>query len=202
MQVYTYFCLAKQGKLLGAYKLARTAYNKLLTFKCPPQWRDQVDMSCLTIRTARYSDKDELLPVCYRCSTSNPLLNSSGDYCINCNHPFIRSFCSFETLPLVEFELCDGISTDEAAALIEQDPMDKPSAKKSGADDDDYGDANVLKLGGDDDEVEEETEDDSFHQQLMNLEQNMDGSFPSIKVDRNTLIGTYARACVAVWRCM
>ncbi len=37
-----------------------------------------------------FSDKEDLLPVCWRCSTTNPLLNTQGDYCINCGAPFIR----------------------------------------------------------------------------------------------------------------
>ena len=37
----------------------------------------------------------ELLPMCYRCSTTNPLLNNQGNFCINCRQPFIHSFVSF-----------------------------------------------------------------------------------------------------------
>ena len=37
----------------------------------------------------------ELLPLCYRCSTTNPLLNNKGNQCINCRQPFVYSFSSF-----------------------------------------------------------------------------------------------------------
>lgn len=37
----------------------------------------------------------EVLPLCYRCSTTNPLLNSKGNHCINCRQPFVYSFSSF-----------------------------------------------------------------------------------------------------------
>ena len=33
--------------------------------------------------------------MCYRCSTTNPLLNSNGLECTNCQHPFVFSFVSF-----------------------------------------------------------------------------------------------------------
>lgn len=37
----------------------------------------------------------ELQPMCYRCSTTNPLLNNKGNQCINCRQPFVYSFSSF-----------------------------------------------------------------------------------------------------------
>ena len=36
------------------------------------------------------------------------------EQCITCSHEFVRSFCSFDVLPLVEFVLAEGISDDEA----------------------------------------------------------------------------------------
>ncbi len=39
--------------------------------------------------------------------------------CNNCGQPFIHSFVSFEILPLVEFQLEEGISDGEAMNLIE-----------------------------------------------------------------------------------
>ncbi len=51
------------------------------------------------------------------------LLHASpqGDYCVNCGSPFIRSFVTFEALPLVEFELEAGISEQEAESLLGED---------------------------------------------------------------------------------
>jgi hypothetical protein len=37
----------------------------------------------------------ELVPLCYRCSTNNPLLNSLGNVCINCRQPFVFSASSY-----------------------------------------------------------------------------------------------------------
>ena len=71
--------------------------------------------------------------MCYRCSSTNPLMNnrlvvvvvkvgqlsdmflSRGNQCINCIQPFVHSWVSFEILPLVEFQLEEGISDQVAA---------------------------------------------------------------------------------------
>ena len=37
--------------------------------------------------------------MCYRCSTTNPLLNNVGSHCINCRQPFVHSFVSFGKCP-------------------------------------------------------------------------------------------------------
>lgn len=39
----------------------------------------------------------DLMPMCYRCSTINPLINSVGNVCVNCRQPFELSFVSFGT---------------------------------------------------------------------------------------------------------
>ena len=40
----------------------------------------------------------DLLPMCYRCSTTNPLLNTQGNVCLNCRQPFVFSFATFGRL--------------------------------------------------------------------------------------------------------
>jgi len=40
----------------------------------------------------------ELVPLCYRCSTNNPLLNNLGNVCINCRQPFVFSASSYGAL--------------------------------------------------------------------------------------------------------
>ena len=71
-------------------------------------------------RSKPYYDNEELLSICYRCSTTHPLHNpKGGNRCSNCGQPFVHSFVSFEILPLVEFALEDGISDAEALGLIE-----------------------------------------------------------------------------------
>jgi intraflagellar transport protein 122 len=94
----------------------------------PAAWRDQIDLACLTIRSKAYADAEELLPVCYRCSSTNPLLSNrgqGGDQCTTCGHPFIRSYVSFEILPLVEFTIADDVTHEEALKLLDEDRVSK-----------------------------------------------------------------------------
>ena len=95
-RVNTLYTLAKQAKVLGAFKLARFAYDRLQQLKVPFTWEDNIDLDVLTIQAKPVRDNPELAPVCYRCGSTNPLLNpfsnqnTVGDKCTNCGHPFIR----------------------------------------------------------------------------------------------------------------
>ncbi len=91
----TLYALAKQSKLLGAYKVARHAFEKLQGLKIPSRYQDSMELSCLTVRSKPYRDSEDLIPMCYRCSTNNPLLNNQGNSCINCRQPFIYSASSY-----------------------------------------------------------------------------------------------------------
>jgi len=124
-RVYILYALAKQAQSLGAFKLARMAYDKLQVLRVPPTWQHQIDLSCLAIRSKAYSDQDELLPVCNWCMTTNPLLRSNLDSCVNCGHPFLRTFLGFDILPLVEFQPEDNIVMGEALKLIAMEPNSK-----------------------------------------------------------------------------
>jgi len=117
-RVYILYALAKQAQNLGAYKLARMAYDKLQVLRVPPTWQHQIDLSCLAIRSKAYSDQDDLLPVCNWCMTTNPLLRSNLDSCVNCGHPFIRTFLGFDILPLVEFQPEPHIPMEDALKMI------------------------------------------------------------------------------------
>ena len=119
---YVLHTLAKHGDDLKAYKLARFAYNKLQGLRIPSAWESQVDLACVVTRSKPFSDAEHLLPVCSRCVATNPLVSNKGDVCISCGQRFVRSFVTFEHLPLVEFELADGISASEARKLINEDP--------------------------------------------------------------------------------
>lgn len=101
-----YFTLAQHAVQLESFKLARQAFDKLLQMKLRPEWQRQVELTAITLQVQPYSDREELLPVDYRSSTVNPLLNpnGTGDVCVHSGHPFVRSFVSFENLPLVEFQ--------------------------------------------------------------------------------------------------
>ena len=78
------------------------------------------------------TDTPGLLPVCFRCGASggldpNPRSRSSleharaaagarhGDACAACGTRFVRSFLTFESLPLVEFQLAPGISDKDVS---------------------------------------------------------------------------------------
>ncbi|XP_066470268.1 intraflagellar transport protein 122 homolog isoform X1 [Tiliqua scincoides] len=118
-KVNTLYALAKQSKALGAYKLARHAYDKLQGLQIPARFQKSIELGSLTIRSKPFHDSEELVPLCYRCSTNNPLLNNLGNVCINCRQPFVFSASSYDVLHLVEFYLEEGITDEEAVALID-----------------------------------------------------------------------------------
>ena len=47
---------------------------------------------------------------------------SQGDACTSCGADFMYSFATFDRMPLVRFELAQGISDQEAAKLLAQPP--------------------------------------------------------------------------------
>ena len=55
---------------------------------------------------------------------SNSLVNTSGDNCAACGHPFIRNFVGFDTLPLVEFQPRQDIPTKKVIEFLRMDPPD------------------------------------------------------------------------------
>ncbi|NXR08935.1 IF122 protein, partial [Semnornis frantzii] len=126
-KVNTLFALAKQSRALGAYKLARHAYEKLQGLQIPARFQQSIELGSLTIHAKPFHDSEELVPLCYRCSTNNPLLNNLGNVCINCRQPFVFSASSYEVLHLVEFYLEEGITDEEAVALID---LEAPRLKK------------------------------------------------------------------------
>lgn len=98
--------------------------------KIPDKFQKCIELGSLTIRSKPFHDSEELVPLCYRCSTNNPLLNKLGNVCINCRQPFVFSASSYEVLHLVEFYLEDGITDEEAVALIDLEaPRHKPEMK-------------------------------------------------------------------------
>ena len=125
---YVLNTLAKHGDALGAYKLARFAYNKLQGLKIPASWQAQVDLACIVSRSKPLTDADDLLPMCYRCSATNPLVSGKGDVCVSCGGCFVRSFVTFEHLPMVEFEISDDITPKEARRLIREEPPERGGA--------------------------------------------------------------------------
>lgn len=121
--------LAKSAKELGAFKLARHAFDRLHALVLPEAEREAIEAEMLSVQAKPMSDKAELLPVCFLSGQTNPLLNpaSTGDVYPSCGHAVVRSLVNFELLPLVEFVPAPGISDDEAIELIRTDVPKKRS---------------------------------------------------------------------------
>lgn len=181
-KVGTLYALAKQSKNLGAYKLARYAYEKLQSLRVPPRFQESVDLGSIMIRSKPFHDTEDLLPMCYRCSTTNPLLNNNGNQCINCRQPCVHSFVSFEVLPLVEFVLEDGITDEEAVQILDLS-IPKQKKEKSNWQEGRMGNAQTLRLGA---EPEDDEPDDPFTARLMTFDQG-DTEFRPVKVNRSVL---------------
>ncbi|KND02004.1 uncharacterized protein SPPG_02510 [Spizellomyces punctatus DAOM BR117] len=205
-KVYTLFALAKLARALGAYKLARYAYDKLQTMNVPPIWQETVDVGTLTIRSQPGLDKETLQPICYQCSAINPLLNPKGDSCTNCLEPFVHSFYSFISLPLVQFTVESGISDDEASRLINMDPPsldgkrdgssikhDRPRASSATKDgQSSAGKGGMVGASG-------SVKDDPFRRQLAGLERGGGTGYTPVKVGRKALM-TMERHAVFIRR--
>lgn len=56
---------------------------------------------------------------------SNALVNTAGDVCSACGHPFIRNFAGFDTLPLVEFIPAANIPNKKVMELLKMDPPEE-----------------------------------------------------------------------------
>ncbi|CAG9463200.1 unnamed protein product [Pedinophyceae sp. YPF-701] len=115
-------CLARRSEELGAWKLARTAWDRMLRLRVRSDAREPAEVAGLLARGRPATDAEDLQPVCWRCMQVNPLINDQGDFCTNCSSPFVRSFLTFEHLPLVPFETEPDISDAEAVALLSEEP--------------------------------------------------------------------------------
>lgn len=119
------YTLGKLSKSLGALKLGRTVCEMLHNLNPPPRYRDFVDNATLSMRAKPYRDSEDLMLICYYCSSSIPLFNTKGNVCVNCQQPIIFSFITFETLPLVEFFIEENIDYSEALSLLDYQPPSK-----------------------------------------------------------------------------
>jgi len=148
----------------------------------PRSWQDQIDLSVITIHSKPFSDKAELTSTCYRCGSTNPLvnpINGGGDYCTNCKHPWIRSFTNFEILPLVEFKPEDGVDDRLAESLLSVVKSKSSSSvvesKESKRDDD-----------ADDDDDDDET-GKAFERLLSKNAYNAEDRYEPVIVSRQLL---------------
>ena len=133
-RVHILYALAQTSQQLEAFKLARWAYDRLQAYKIPFSWRDSVDIAIIHLQAKPYSDKEDLIPVCTRCYTSNALVNTAntGDICVQCGQQFQRCFLTFHPVPLVEFKLPEGMSREEGAKILEMDaPLEGDRAENA-----------------------------------------------------------------------
>ena len=153
----TLFTLARQAMHLGAFKLAKNAYERLGKMQSLPRKQEDIEMDMLVVQAKPMRDEPEILPVCYRCASTNPLLNpftnkfAKGDVCTNCGHPFVRSFINFGILPLVEFVPDFRISDEEAIDLIRQSGDRRSGLSGGGWKEGKEGEADTMTLDNDDD---------------------------------------------------
>ena len=85
----------------------------------PSAFREFVELGSITIRAKPLMDAEELVAVCHRCQSKNPMLQGDGSECVNCKQPFVFSSHTCEVLPLIEFYLDPDISDVEAVRLIQ-----------------------------------------------------------------------------------
>uniref|UniRef100_T1IRE0 Intraflagellar transport protein 122 homolog n=1 Tax=Strigamia maritima TaxID=126957 RepID=T1IRE0_STRMM len=184
-KVATLYALAKQSRSLGAFKLARFTFEKLQQLRIPPRFQELIDLGALTIRSKPFHDAEELLLLCYRCSTTNPLQSNRGNKCINCLQPFIHAFVSYEVLPVVEFILEDGISDEEAIRLIQSQPSHVTNSETPDQwTENNSGDVQTMTIG---DVFSMDDGADPFTAQLMSFEQGGSDDFTPVIVNRATL---------------
>eukprot|EP00892_Ulva_mutabilis_P005266 jgi/Ulvmu1/3110/UM015_0150.1 len=165
------YILAQAASTQGNWKLARTAHLKLQALKIPRSWQARSDIESVNIRAHPLTNSDQHAQQCWRCAAAIPLL-SANDACPTCGSAIIRSFVTFEPLPVIEFELADGISDEEAARWLAAEPR-WPGAtstrhQQSDAREMRRQDADVLRLDEPEDSVRDEDLDyeDPFAAQM------------------------------------
>ncbi|KAL0031263.1 hypothetical protein WJX77_012099 [Trebouxia sp. C0004] len=159
---------AQQAQQVQAFKLARWAHTQLQTLRLPPSWQDSIDLAGVQLRGSPFTDAEEVLPTCYRCGSSNPLVNAQGDICNTCGNGVVRSFLTFEPLPLLQFQVASHISDDQAAALLEEDP--EPHLSQGGAGATLEGGADVLQIEDSGDALDIDL-GDPFQAQMLDISQ-------------------------------
>jgi intraflagellar transport protein 122 len=200
-RVYVLFALAKLARVLGAYKTARYAYEKLLTCVIPNEWIDMIELGTLTIRSKPKTDRKELMPICYGCGTIHPLTSGTGNMeskCSYCQEPFVNSFYSFEAIPLVRFELEEGISPYDAEKLVDTPSPTSDMGRKVRTGGDSVVGGMVTSVAG-----PALTDDDPFNRALLSVEKS--GTYVPVTLDRQQVIAldkylvfvrSWGKACI------
>ena len=94
------YALMKQARLLGANKLVMQLLERLRGMKISKNILAQIETWAIAAKACPYRDPEELLPLCYRCSTFNTLLpanNAPKNSCAQCGLKFQHSFVMFGT---------------------------------------------------------------------------------------------------------
>ncbi|XP_014246043.1 intraflagellar transport protein 122 homolog [Cimex lectularius] len=170
--------IAKLSQQLGAFKLARHVLSKIQSLRIPRDLQEYVDTLTLLVKGKPYHDNEDLLIMCYRCSSYNPLLSpvaTKPNSCTNCGQPFVYSFVTFEVLPLVEFHLEPGISEMEAIRLLESPPEELDSNWTQNIE------GNVQSMRLDDSPIQ-----DPFSTRMISYDATTDDMLPVV-VNRATL---------------
>ena len=111
----------------------------------PPDAAADVELQAVLLRARPFADDPACAPACFRCGAANPLLPPPGlaprppgggcgggdaadggelltpmvgALCVGCGAAIVVSPATWEPLPVVEFELEDGIGDAEAWALV------------------------------------------------------------------------------------
>ena len=66
------------SKDIQAFKYARNILERLDELIIQNKYSDEIELLSMNIKAKPFKDEDELLPLCYRCSHHNPLLNPKG----------------------------------------------------------------------------------------------------------------------------
>lgn len=115
--------VAEAGAAAGAHRLARFAWSKLRSLPdLPEEWQEDIKAGHRNSKGLPITDEEELLPVCFRCGATNNLAGYQGDACADCGEAFLRSFVTYDHLPVVAFALAPGLSHPEAMRLLAQPP--------------------------------------------------------------------------------
>lgn len=120
----TLFTLAKQSRALGAYKLARHAYDQLRGLYVPARFQKSIELDSLTIRSQPFHDNE----VRAQPPQAPPLqhLWTSPDACSQLSvslplpEPWLANSCSFLSAPL--------FSTQPFVLLLQPSAPLKPTA--------------------------------------------------------------------------
>lgn len=128
-KIYLYYALAKISKFLEAYQTARIAYEKLGNLKIPLEWIDEIEFGNMMVRSKPFSDREDIVPICHRCVKENQSV-INDETCTTCFHKFLRSFISFEILPLVEFKLEQNTTHKKFLELLSQEQKSASPSKR------------------------------------------------------------------------